>query len=129
MSKNEKHPVWTSGTREWSRLKLRARLFRKESTHAERVLWGHLRARRLKGYKFRRQQAIDRFIADFYCFQAKLIVEIDGPIHNKQKDRDAARQERLELLGYTVIRFSNQQVLENLDLVLSKIGETIESLL
>jgi very-short-patch-repair endonuclease len=98
-----------------------ARKMRSEQTLAEKRLWQHIRERQLGGYKFRRQQVIDRFIVDFYCSKAKLIIEVDGEIHLKQKGQDKARDKFLQVIGYQVIRFSNQDVQNNLPLVLNKV--------
>jgi very-short-patch-repair endonuclease len=92
----------------------RAREFRKKPTFAEEVLWRELRNRGLGGFKFRRQQPIDRFIVDFFCLEAKLVVEVDGEIHTTQEGYDQARQRHLEARGLRVIRFSNEEVFTNL---------------
>jgi very-short-patch-repair endonuclease len=99
----------------------RARELRQELTPAETLLWHALRGKQLAGFKFRRQHPIDRFITDFYCAACKLIVELDGGIHDEQQDRDAIRTEALEQRGYRVIRFPNEQVLHHLDQVLAAI--------
>jgi 5-methyltetrahydrofolate--homocysteine methyltransferase len=78
------------------------------------VLWRELRNRGLGGFKFRRQQPIDRFIVDFFCLEAKLVVEVDGEIHTTQEGYDQARQRHLEARGLRVIRFSNEEVFTNL---------------
>jgi very-short-patch-repair endonuclease len=98
-----------------------ARKMRSEQTAAEKRLWHHIRERQLSGYKFRRQQVIDRFIVDFYCSEAKLIIEVDGEIHLKQKEQDKARDRFLQEIGYQVIRFSNQDIQNNLPFVLDKV--------
>lgn len=100
-----------------------ARLLRKNMTEAETVLWQELRGRRLCGFKFRRQQVIDGFIVDFYCEQAKLVVEVDGGIHDKepQKELDEHRTRVFSARGLQTIRFKNEEVFNNLRLVLEKI--------
>ncbi len=94
---------------------------RREPTAAENALWQKLRRKQLLGHKFRRQHTIDRFIVDFYSRDAKLIIEVDGPIHMYTKVEDAIRQEFLESLGFRVIRFKNADVLSNIDAVLDEI--------
>ena len=88
------------------------------------MLWTYLRARELHGYKFRRQHPISDFIADFYCHECKLIVELDGEYHNiiEQKQYDDGRTYELEKLKTKVIRFTNQAVLEHIDFVLDEIS-------
>jgi len=76
-------------------------------TEAESLLWERLRGRRLGGYKFRRQHPLGPFIADFYCAESHLVVEIDGDIHDRQVEQDQARTNQFELYGYRVIRFEN----------------------
>jgi lysyl-tRNA synthetase class 2 len=90
-------------------------------THAERRLWQRIRLRQLEGYKFRRQFPIDRFIADFCCVEAGLIVEIDGGQHNEAEAKDEARTKVLAENGYQVLRFWNNQVLQETDSVLEAI--------
>ena len=73
------------------------------------------------GSKFRRQHAIGRFIADFVCIEKKLVIEIDGPIHGRQKAADAERARIINKEGFRVIRFSNEEVINRINLVLTKI--------
>ena len=89
-------------------------------TQAEAILWQQLRGKGL-GYKFRQQHLIDDFIADFVCLSKKLIIEVDGKIHDFQQEKDAERTQILENLGYKVIRFKNEEVIGNLDKVLETI--------
>ena len=98
-----------------------ARQLRKNMTPSEKRLWAHLRARQLGGYKFRRQHAIGRFIVDFCCTKATLVIEVDGPIHSDRKEYDAERSQVLQTFGYRVLRYSNQQVDDELDFVLESI--------
>jgi very-short-patch-repair endonuclease len=116
---------WHTPPHLWEKLKPLARQMRKSPTPAENQLWQHLRGKQLLGYKFRRQHAIERFIVDFYCHKARLIVEIDGPIHQYTPEEDAIRQEFLESLGFRVLRFTNEQVMTNIDGVLEKIAEAL----
>ncbi len=99
---------------------------RRQSTKAERILWEHLRNRNL-GYKFRRQHPISDFIADFYCHECKLIIEIDGEYHNEleQQQYDKGRTYILNELKVTVIRFTNHEVHKKIHFVLDKIKEHI----
>ena len=89
----------------------RSRALRRDQTEAERKLWSMLRNRQLDGCKFRRQQPIDRYFADFACVEARLIVELDGGQHSDRVLHDAERTEILERLGWRVIRFWNHEVL------------------
>jgi very-short-patch-repair endonuclease len=104
-------------------LQQRAKQFRREMTIPERVLWQELRAGRLDGLRFRRQQIIGGYIVDFYCHSASLIVEVDGPIHDTadMRDHDAIRTESLTLRDLRVLRVTNADVLHNLDDVLQRI--------
>jgi len=88
-----------------------ARRLRRGQTLAERTLWTLVRNRRLGGYRFLRQVPIDRYFADFVCDAAKVIVELDGAAHEGREDYDAQRTQTLELYGYLVLRFNNEQVL------------------
>jgi very-short-patch-repair endonuclease len=100
---------------------LRSRELRRDQTEAEKILWQYLRNRHLTGRKFRRQYVFKGFILDFYCAEEKIAIELDGPIHIKQKDYDAARQEFIEDNGIKVIRFKNEMVLNDINSVLSSI--------
>ncbi len=88
-----------------------ARRLRRDQTLAEKVLWNLVRNRRLGGFRFLRQVAIDRYFADFVCEAAKLIVELDGAAHDGREDYDYRRTETLELFGYVVLRLRNERVL------------------
>jgi len=112
-----------SGTRHHAPelLRKRARELRRNATDAERLLWRHLRDRRLAGFKFRRQVVIGRYIADFVCPEAKLIVEADGGQHQAQSQADARRTAELECLGFRVLRFWNHQILQETETVLEVI--------
>jgi very-short-patch-repair endonuclease len=86
-----------------------------------------LRANRLEGWRFRRQQIITGFIVDFYCYKRGLVVEIDGPIHQRQKIEDRERMQALDDLGLKVIRFSNRQVMNHMDQVLEGIMDALNT--
>jgi len=103
----------------------RARMLRKKMTKAEKTLWQHIRNRKLNRLKFRRQHPINIFIADFYCHEKKLVLEIDGGIHlnASQKQYDIGRTAELENFGIHVLRFSNEDILLNINSVLQGIQE------
>ena len=103
----------------------RARELRKQGTPAEIKLWQSLSKRQLHGFKFSRQIPIGPYFADFLCRSAKLVVEVDGPSHDVQVEYDCARTELIEGQGYRVIRFSNMDVLQNLEDVLATIGRVL----
>ena len=105
----------------------RARGLRQTMTDAERTLWRHLRNRQLSGLKFRRQHEIDRYIVDFVCTEALLIVELDGGQHADQVNYDERRTQQLEAMGYRVLRFWNNDVLVNIDSVLEVVMEALAS--
>lgn len=88
-----------------------ARRLRRSQTLAEKTLWTLVRNRRLGGFRFLRQHPVDRYFADFVCESARVIVELDGPVHEGREDYDGRRTEALELFGYLVLRFRNEQVL------------------
>lgn len=101
----------------------RARILRKTMTIPEEKLWNHLRRKQLKTLRFRRQHPINRFIVDFYCHAFKLVIEIDGSIHQMeiQQERDENRTYELQAMGLTVIRFSNNEVMTNIAKVIKEI--------
>ncbi|MCL4464757.1 MAG: DUF559 domain-containing protein [Chloroflexi bacterium] len=109
----------------WELLKPLARQMRKVPTPAEELLWSLLRDRQLLGLKFRRQHAIEQFVVDFYCPEARLIVEVDGPVHQYTQQEDAIRQEFLQSRGLRVLRFTNEQVRETPQVVLETITNTL----
>jgi very-short-patch-repair endonuclease len=104
-----------------------ARRLRQEPTRTEAHLWRALRRRQLAGLKFRFQHPVGRFIADFYCPSAQLILEIDGDVHNQQQQYDEARTEQLQAFGYRVLRFSNEEVLTDLPHVLARIEHQVKA--
>ncbi len=104
-----------------------ARVLRKNMTFYEELLWERLNHKQIYGLRFRRQHPIDIFIADFYCHEAKLVVEIDGEIHLLQKDYDIARTAEMEKYGLKVIRFDNIEVERNIETVIKKIEEFAKS--
>jgi very-short-patch-repair endonuclease len=92
------------------------------------VLWELLRGRRLHGAKFRRQQPIGPYIVDFYCEEARLVVEADGAPHVPRPAHDVLRDRWLETMGLTVLRFFNQEILMHPDRVLERLHERLRSL-
>ncbi len=104
-------------------LKQRARQFRRPLMPMEARLWAALRDRQCGGYKFRRQVVLDRFIADFYCPEARLLVEVDGESHQASVERDAVRDEWLHLHGHATLRVSNTDVRDHLEAVLEQIRQ------
>lgn len=98
----------------------RAKELRHEMTPAEKILWEELRANKL-GVHFRRQQVIQGFIVDFYCHKAGLVIEVDGDIHDLQKEEDERREKVLSQMGLRVVRFRNDEVLRDLSAVVNKI--------
>jgi very-short-patch-repair endonuclease len=106
-------------------LKYPARELRKDMTEAEKILWSKLRRKQLKGMQFYRQKVIGKYIVDFYCHQASLIVEVDGRQHYTQAgtESDESRDNYLNSLNLTVLRSTNSEVLKNIDGVVHKILE------
>ena len=102
-----------------------AKELRKKQTSAETIFWETVRTKRFYGLKFRRQHQIGHFIVDFYCHQHKLVVELDGSVHDQpdQKQRDQQRDAYLKSLGHTVLRFSNRAIFEDLGTVLRAIAQ------
>jgi very-short-patch-repair endonuclease len=106
-----------------------ARQLRKNQTDAESYFWEKVRSKRLEGKKFLRQYPMKfliddvqrYFIADFYCSEFKLVIELDGKIHDQQKEYDELRDYIMNTSNITVLRFSNNEILQNIDNVLTKI--------
>ena len=108
----------------------KAKILRKDMTVTEEILWKRLSNRKLNGLKFRRQHPLDIFIADFYCHEKKLIVELDGGIHDttEQMEYDDGRTFELEEKGFKILRFRNEEVLNEIEQVLKKIIETVKKI-
>ena len=106
-----------------------AKHLRKNTTEAEIFLWAYLK-QGINGFKVRRQHPIGVYIADFYCHQVRLIIELDGSIHHEQsiKNDDELRQRELESWGYKVIRFTNEEVLQKVESVIEIISNLISSI-
>lgn len=110
------------------KLKERARELRKNSTPSEIELWKSLRAGQMQGYTFNRQKPLDNYIVDFYNRKLKLVIEIDGDSHDGKQEYDKKRQQKLESLGCTVIRFYDHDVMRHIEGVLYKIEQTIKKI-
>ncbi|HEX8412834.1 MAG TPA: endonuclease domain-containing protein, partial [Sphingomicrobium sp.] len=99
---------------------------RREPTPAEHKLWLALRARRFQSAKFRRQVVVDCFIVDFACrIPRMLIIEVDGETHGSQLEYDGRREKHLQTRGYDILRFTNNDVLTNLEGVLMQVSEAL----
>jgi very-short-patch-repair endonuclease len=108
-----------------------ARDLRQRETSAEDILWQALRNRRLASLKFRRQHPIANtaFVADFICYDARLIIELDGKIHQNQQEADEQRQAAIESEEYVVIRFTNEQIKQDLESNLAQIAKLADQLI
>jgi very-short-patch-repair endonuclease len=126
----QKTPAWKVS----SKLRSNARVLRKNSTDAERILWSELRDHRLNGASFRRQVPIATYIADFVCHAAKLVVELDGGQHfsDAQEAADARRSAIIKAKGFRILRFSNHDVMTNrvgvLETIVTAIGASTPTL-
>jgi very-short-patch-repair endonuclease len=107
-----------------------ALLMRKKPTEAEKAMWEILRRFRKSGYVFRRQHPIEFYIADFYCHKLRLVIEVDGEIHlkNDVKTHDEGRTGELENLGIKVVRFTNNQILNDSEQVIERLKDIIQKL-
>jgi very-short-patch-repair endonuclease len=112
------------------RIKFNSRKLRKRGTEPEVLLWSRLRNRMVNGFKFRRQHPRDRYILDFYCHEARLAIEVDGGIHDEQQQiiQDRVRTNFLKESGIHVIRFKNEEILLNIDQVVSRITLSLKNL-
>ena len=108
-------------------LKQKARELRTNMTDAERLLWSRVRCKQLKGFQFYRQKVIGKYIVDFYCYKAKMVVEVDGGQHYEIEGmkKDRIRDGYLRKLGLCVLRFSDREVLKNIDGVVEAIVEKL----
>ncbi|MFA4890128.1 MAG: endonuclease domain-containing protein [Candidatus Paceibacterota bacterium] len=105
-----------------------ARENRKNKTEAEDKLWNEvLKDRQLKNYKFLRQKPLDNFIADFYCAELMLVIEVDGDYHKREKEYDKLRSERLDKFGIKVIRYSNNEIMLNIKNVINQLEKEIKN--
>ena len=103
-----------------------SRNLRKNPTDAEAKLWHHLRRKQLDGYRFRRQHPLGQYVVDFICLEAMLVIEVDGGQHAKFIRRDERRTAFLEKQGFRVLRFWNNEVLGNINGVITTIMRVIE---
>ena len=94
---------------------------RKTSTESEKILWQYLRAKRFHNFKFFRQYGIGEYIADFYCSELKLVIELDGKIHDSHKEYDKVRDNFMKNLNILVVRFENKEIIDNIKNVLEKL--------
>jgi len=108
-------------------VKRRARSLRKRQTEAEQRLWRQLRGRQLAGSKFRRQHVVGSYIVDFICLEGHLVVEVDGGQHGIQQAYDQRRSAALARQGFKVIRFWNNEVLNDMEAVLTVIHRALQS--
>ena len=106
---------------------IKARELRKNLTETERFLWKHLRLRQLCGFKFRRQHPIGKYVADFVCLERRLIIELDGGQHSEQVAYDLERSTWLEAQGFSVLRFWNDQVFNDIETVKEVIVEALNN--
>ncbi|MBS1486443.1 MAG: leucine--tRNA ligase [Bacteroidetes bacterium] len=127
--KNEIHAqdfIFTTDSKTWNSLKENVKDNRGNPTEAEKILWQEVRNNKL-GSKFRRQHAIGRFIVDFVCIEKKLVVEVDGLIHQNQQREDKEREQIISDDGFQVIRFTNDQILNSLPKVLHEIKQALNA--
>jgi very-short-patch-repair endonuclease len=107
-----------------------SRELRQTSTKAEKLLWEELRGKKLKGFKFRRQHPLDKYVADFYCHEKKLVIELDGTVHDEKENKEYDQARTIELAGLkiNVLRFRNDEVENDIDKVLKKIIQKARSI-
>ena len=100
---------------------------RNSPTNAEHILWQHLRMGQIDGHRFLRQRVVDNMIVDFVCRGRKLIIELDGGQHDQERDADNLRTQRLKRRGYRVLRFWNNEVVNNIEGVLYTINQSLKT--
>jgi very-short-patch-repair endonuclease len=120
---------WHTNPDLWEKLKPLAHEKRQKPTEAEMKLWGYLRKHQIHGLSFRHEHCIGPFIVDFYCKKANLVIEVDGEIHQYQIEKDRTRQEFLKNKNFCVLRFTNEMVLNQTEIVLGKIEQYLASVL
>ena len=123
----EAYPIYFGAKPEILRI---AAELRKNMTPAEKLLWERLRKRQVEGFRFRRQHPIHIVVVDFFCYEAMLVIEVDGAVHEDsyQKERDIERTKILNSFGLREIRFKNEEIIKDIDSVIKKIEQTLESL-
>ena len=107
-------------------MKARRQKLRRESPKAEVLLWRHLKGRKIGGYKYRRQYSVGGYVVDFYCAELRLVIEVDGPSHYRTKQAlayDKKRQQFIESFGIRFVRFTNNDIYNNIDGVIKEIGK------
>jgi len=102
-----------------------AGMLRNNMTNYEKLIWERLKGKQICGLRFRRQHPVDIFIVDFYCHEVRLVVEIDGEIHEQQEEYDDGRSAEMEKFGIRVIRFTNSEVENNIEGVINKIKKVV----
>ena len=109
----------------------RAEILRKHMTETESLIWDKLKYNQISGLKFRRQHPINQFIVDFYCHKARLVIEIDGKIHEQREvaEHDEGREYMLKGFGLEILRFKNEEILNDLERVISKIQSKLSACL
>lgn len=112
----------------WKSMQQRRIELRDSATQAEQLLWERLKSRHLNGHKFRRQHGIGRYVVDFYHGKSQTVIELDGSMHDVSEiaENDRYRQQFLEDLGYRFLRFRNEEVLNDIELVLQRVLFFIE---
>jgi len=120
------HGLHTANMKIYALLKERARKMRQNPTPAERLLWRALRGERAGAY-FRRQHVLGNFIVDFVSLEHRLVIEVDGAIHDQQQAEDALRTQWLNQTSFHVLRFRNEEILHNLGVVMDRIKQVLEA--
>jgi very-short-patch-repair endonuclease len=105
--------------------KQRRKDLRVNQTNTEEILWKFIKNKQIKGKKFRRQHSVDNFILDFYCSENRLGVEVDGKVHDSQKEYDVERTRILENLNIKILRFTNEEILNNIENVLKVLEQNL----
>jgi very-short-patch-repair endonuclease len=103
-----------------------AKNLRNNMTYTEQLLWEKLKGKQICGLRFRRQHPIDLFIVDFYCHQVRLVIEVDGEIHDQQAEYDDGRSSEMEIFGIKVMRFKNQEVENDIERVIFEIQTLVK---
>ena len=98
-----------------NRITTLGKVLRKRPTDAEQLLWNRLRMKQMEGLKFRRQQPIDNYLVDFVCFENRIIIEVDGGQHAEENNKDRERDTYLQRCGFKILRFWNNEVLQNIN--------------
>ncbi len=107
----------------------RASRLRSNMTSAEELLWNKLKGKQVLGLRFRRQHPVSKYIVDFYCHSAKLVIELDGKIHLAKKEQDKERTKEIEELGLLIIRFQNEEVEKKIDEVVVKVKDKVKEII